>query len=172
MITRFKKTSAKYTAAALMITLFVTGCSGFTTSTSTSNATNQASTANMQTQTDIATAATVPSTSNVQIAETVATKSMAEAQPDIKDTIIYIADISNSLRGIVRYSFTENGEIVTGSWSSFGFDANCRYFKADQTEINFQEFATIASKKYSLGTYVKCNIKGVGRLVKEAYLLD
>jgi len=172
MITRFKKTSAKCTVAALMITLFVTGCSGFTTSTSTSNAINQAMTVNMQTQTDMATAATVSSTSNVQIAETVATQSIADAQPDIKDSIIYIAGISKSLRGIDRYSFTENGEIVIGLGSAFVFDANCRYFKADQTEINFEEFATIAAKKYSLGTYVKCNIKSVGKLVREAYLLD
>jgi len=167
MITRFKKSSAKYTVAALMITLLLTGCSSFTHSTSTPDSADKSAIVNTQTQTAVNTVATVSSTSKSQIAETEA------AQSDIKDSIIYIADISKSLRGIDRYSLTENGEIVTGIGIAYVFGNDSRYFNIDQTEIsNFENFATIADKKYSSGAFVKCRIKSVGHQVKEIYLID
>ncbi|SEV91922.1 bla regulator protein blaR1 [[Clostridium] fimetarium] len=169
MITRFKKTSAKYTVAALMITLLLTGCSSLTNSTSTPDSADKSAIVNTQTQTDVNIVATV-SSSDLQKTETVATLSIAATQPDIKDSIIYIGGIAKSLRGIDRYSFTENGEIITGS--AYGFDNNCRYFNADQTEINFEDFATIAYKKYCTGAFVKCNMKSVGKRVEEIYMID
>lgn len=72
--------------------------------------------------------------------------------------------------GIDRYSLTENGQIITGA--SYAFDTNCKYYNTDQTELDFEQFASIAYKKYSLGTFVKCNIQSVDYLVKEAYLID
>lgn len=108
--------------------------------------------------------------STIKTAENVAAQPISVTRSDIQDSIIYIAGISSSLRGIDRYSFTENGEIISGS--SYNFDTNCRYYNTDQTELNFNEFASIAYKKYSTGAFVKCNIKSLGKLVKEAYLID
>lgn len=171
MITRFQKSSAKYAMVALMITLLLTGCSSLTNSTSTPDAVDKSAIVNNQTQTDVNTVATASSTSKAQTAETEATQSIATTQPDIKDSIIYIAGIAKSLRGIDRYSFTENGEIVTGKSYVFGNDS--RYFNADQTEIsNFEDFATIAYKKYSSGVFAKCRMISVGQQVKEIYLVD
>lgn len=171
MITRFKKSSVKYTVVALMITLLLTGCSSFTNPKSTSNSADKSAIANTQTQAVVNTVTTVSSTSKAQIAETEATKSIAATQSDIKDSIIYIGGIAKSLRGIDRYSFSENGEIIIGSAYVFGNDS--RYFNADQTEIsNFEDFATIVYKKYSSGTFVKCNMKSVGQQVKEIHIID
>jgi len=171
MITRFKKTSAKYTVAALMITLLLTGCSSLTNSKSTSESADKTTTDNEETQTDLTTVATVSSTSNGMITETEATQTIADAQSYIKDSIIYIANISKSSYGIDRYSFTENGEIIMGY--TYVFAANCRYFNADQIEINFEEFATIIYKNYNTnGNLTKCNMKSIGRIVKEINLID
>jgi len=119
------------------------------------------------------TVATVSSTSKAQIAETEATKSIAATQSEIKDSIIYIGGFSYSLRGIDRYSFSENGEIVTGIGIAYVFGNDSRYFNADQTEIsNFYDFATIADEKYRSGAFVKCNMKSVDHRVIEIHIID
>ena len=178
MITRFKKTSAKYTVAALMITLLLTGCSSLTNSSTlaTGSSTSNVSKAEavdtqsiVDTQPTVATQSTVDAQSMVATQSTINAQSTADALSDLKDSTIYIADISKSLRGIDRYSFTENGEMIIGS--SYVFDINCRYFNADQLEIDFEDFATIIYKNYSSnGILVKCNMKSIGRIVKEIYL--
>jgi hypothetical protein len=106
----------------------------------------------------------------IKTGETVAASPISATQPDMQDSIIYIVDISASLRAIDRYRLTENGEIM--STAGYYFDNYCRYFNTDQTELDFLEFSSIVHKQYSSGTYVKCNIKSVGKSVKEAYLLD
>ncbi|SEW33687.1 hypothetical protein SAMN05421659_110148 [[Clostridium] fimetarium] len=53
--------------------------------------------------------------------------SIADAQSHIKDSIIYIANIAKSLRGIDRYSFTENGEIITKQYNFFYYSYFYKY---------------------------------------------
>ena len=101
-------------------------------------------------------------------------ESMTEASMEsavyVKNLIIYVADVSASLRAIDRYSLSIDGDI---DQKTYAFDNDCRFYGADNSEISFNEFAALINKEYSSNDKMtKCRIVSNDKLVVEAYIVE
>ena len=92
-----------------------------------------------------------------------------QSEAKSEDTIIYVADVSTSLKGIDRYSLSDNGDIIS---QAYVFDNDCVFYDKDNNNLSLEEFAKEINSDYSDNSKMtKCQIVFNNKLVKEVYIL-
>ena len=92
-----------------------------------------------------------------------------QSEAKSEDTIIYVADVSTSLKGIDRYSLSDNGDI---SSQADVFDNDCIFYDKDNNNLSLAEFAKEINSDYSDNSKMtKCQIVFNNKLVKEVHIL-
>ncbi len=92
-----------------------------------------------------------------------------QSEAKSEETIIYVVDVSTSLKGIDRYSMSDNGDI---SSQAYVFDNDCVFYDKDNNYLSLEEFAKVINSDYSDNNKMtKCKIIFNDRLVKEVHIL-
>ena len=92
-----------------------------------------------------------------------------QSEAKSEDTIIYVADVSTSLKGIDRYSLSDNGNINS---QAYVFYNDCVFYDKDNNNVSLEEFAKEINSDYSDNSKMtKCQIVFNNKLVKEVHIL-
>lgn len=97
-------------------------------------------------------------------------ETQTELAVSVKNLIIYVQDVSSSLKAIDRYSLSSDGDTIT---KSYVFDNECKFYDANSNEVSLDKFATVINKSYSADNKMtKCRIVSNDKLVTEAYIVE